>query len=272
MKTFSQRKGLKTISEIIQLDGMNDDLRNSLWNILCYLFWENDEFYDTRNRINIEGMSKDIWSEFFKLPIDGRPSTPKLIIDTIRKFFFSCEWNIVYDFIEFIVNLYGDKLLGFTELVNNVLEKELSGYRFAGKQLTDITNEEELSMIEEAVRDSKYAGVSGHIQSAIEHYSNQEKPDYRNSIKESISAVESMARIISGKTNATLGDAIKEIEKKGNLHPALKEGFLKLYGYTSDEGGIRHSMVDIPNLGSKEARYFLVTCSAFVNYLKESIQ
>ena len=34
MKTFSERKGLTPVSEIIQTNSMNEALRNSLWNVL----------------------------------------------------------------------------------------------------------------------------------------------------------------------------------------------------------------------------------------------
>lgn len=137
--------------------------------------------------------------------------------------------------------------------------------------LADVTSQEEIAMIEEAARDSRFAGVSAHIDRALELYADRENPDYRNSIKESISAVESIARVVSGSQKATLGDALKTIEKTGQLHPALKEGFLKLYGYTSDEQGIRHAMLDEPNLTAADARYFLVSCSSFVNYLKAQL-
>lgn len=70
---------------------------------------------------------------------------------------------------------------------------------------------------------------------------------------------------------ATLGDALKAIEKGGLLHPALKDGFLKLYGYASDEGGIRHAMLDEPKLTPADARYFLLSCTSFVNFLKSQI-
>ncbi len=127
-------------------------------------------------------------------------------------------------------------------------------------------------MIEESIRDSELAGVSAHIDRALALYADRENPDFRNSIKESISAVEGIARVVSGNDKATLGDALKAIEKNGQLHTALKEGFLKLYGYTSNEQGIRHAMLDEPNLTQADARYFLVSCSAFVNYLKVQIR
>ena len=71
--------------------------------------------------------------------------------------------------------------------------------------------------------------------------------------------------------NATLGDCLKKL--KDSIHPAMKDAFLKLYGYTSDANGIRHAN----GLGEgdstfAEAKYMLVSCSSFINYLSESIK
>ncbi|NOT48655.1 MAG: hypothetical protein HOP17_13015 [Acidobacteria bacterium] len=65
-----------------------------------------------------------------------------------------------------------------------------------------------------------------------------------------------------------MGDALKAIEKKHHLHGALKQGFLKLYGYTSDADGIRHGLMDESALTGDDAKYFLLTCTSFINYLK----
>lgn len=53
----------------------------------------------------------------------------------------------------------------------------------------------------------------------------------------------------------------------------MKGAFEKLYGYTSDANGIRHAN----GLGEgdstfEEAKYMLICCSAFVNYLKENFE
>ncbi len=273
MKTFSERKGLKPVSEIIQFDSMNEALRNSLWNALDVALWSTDDFiYRQYGQPHIEPLSKSLWFHYFKKPIDSRPDRASKILAAIREYFFSCRWNEVYDFLEFIVSAYERSKPRLPEFLNSFLERELSGYRFVAGHIADVTSQEELTMIEEAARDSRFAGVSAHIQRALELYADRENPDYRNSIKESISAVESIARVVSGSQKATLGDALKAIKKSGQLHPALKEGFLKLYGYTSDEQGIRHAMLDEPNLTAADARFFLVSCSSFVNYLKAQLQ
>ena len=60
---------------------------------------------------------------------------------------------------------------------------------------------------------------------------------------------------------------MKLIEDSIGLHPALKRGFLAIYGYTSDEGGIRHAMLEETNIAFEDAKYMLVSCSTFINYL-----
>jgi hypothetical protein len=107
-----------------------------------------------------------------------------------------------------------------------------------------------------------------HLEQALELIANKKSPDYRNSIKESISAVEAMCQLITGNKKATLGDALRQIEGKvGTLHPAQKDAFSKLYGYTNDAQGIRHALLGETDLDVEDAVYMLVVCSAFINYL-----
>ena len=48
----------------------------------------------------------------------------------------------------------------------------------------------------------------------------------------------------------------------------MKEAFGKLYGYTSDANGIRHAGdIGGPSSTFEEAKFMLVSCSAFINYL-----
>jgi len=110
-------------------------------------------------------------------------------------------------------------------------------------------------------------GIHAHLKRALDLLADRKSPDYRNSIKESISAVEAICNLIAGKKKATLGQALKKIEDKVGLHPALKSAFSSLHGYTSNAEGIRHALLDEPNLSFEDAKFMLVSCSAFVNYL-----
>ena len=273
------------------MESMDERLKTGIWNTFVYYL----PFLEKHDLV-----LRRVYGLFFSKPLNTFPSKPKLPEDTYQKSLFQeqfkkdvakykekresiiaimktafdrLEWFEVYDFLEFFANeIKDEKSYGnFVTSCNNILKKENAGYSFTNKRIVPITDVEELFEIEK-VLENPIDSVKEHIKQAIILFSNRENPDYRNTIKESISAVESLSRIISDKPNATLGDALKLIEKSDavELHPALKEAFSKLYGWTSDKKtGIRHGIMDIPNLSSEDARFMLVTCSAFINYLIE---
>jgi hypothetical protein len=272
---FSERKGFRTVSGIIQTQDMSNNLRNSLWNVLELKVWRRENFLDTKyGEPEIEKFSVYLWMTYFKEPIATISDDPIKTLRDIRNHFFSCAWFEVYDFLEAVLeyfDYFNEDNKSIIEMVNTILERELAGYRYIGGVFTDITDQQEINMLESALTNDEFPGVRAHIQRALELLSNREQPDYRNSIKESISAVESLACIITSNPKATLGDALKTIELKWKIHPALKEAFSKLYGYTSDEGGIRHAMLEEPNLSPADAKFFLLSCTSFINYLKSKV-
>lgn len=141
-------------------------------------------------------------------------------------------------------------------------------YRIVSLQIVEITSPIEIEAVEAAINEGK-DNVSTHIKAALQHYSDKRNPNYRNSIKESISAVEVICREITGKD--TLGASLNELEKKGiAFNSQLKTGFNNLYNYTNNKNtGIRHALMDDSNIPEqKEALFMLVSCSAFINYLR----
>lgn len=262
---FSQRKGYKSVSQIIQKDRITDELHNTLWSVLDLLIWRQDGYFDESK---MEKFGTILWLNYFKKPVDTLSSSYETL-RTIREYFFSCEWYEVYDFIEFTLCYFEDDNLN--EAINEILQRELSAYRFIDGIFTDITDEHEINMLDDALRDQDFPGVANHLRRALELFSDRENPDYRNSIKESISAVESFAKTATGESNASLGKALKLIEKEGKIHPSLLDAFSKLYGYTNDKGGIRHAMLEEPNLTSSDAKFFLMSCTSFINYMKEKL-
>lgn len=278
MKSFSERKGLKPVRDTIQTDSMTEELRNSLWNGLHVIIWGADGFLHSRysSMPEIDVFSEHLWFSYFKKPIDTRPSFRFLdrserILKITRDYFFGAQWHEVYDFLEFVVGFFQKSKPRLAEFLNGILATEMAAYRLIDGKIIDITGEQERDMLEEALGDTRFAGVSSHLERALALLADRKQPDYRNSIKESISAVEAMARVVSGNDKATLGEALKVLEKSGKLHAALKDAFSKLYGYTNDEHGIRHAMLDVPALSQADAKYFLLSCTSFVNYLKTGL-
>ncbi len=278
---FSQRMGITPIKEVIQLEGMDEALRNSLWNVLHESIWKDvkyDSWVTIRDTI-ANRLLKSIWSNFFKKPLDSPELAGKTLtsVSILRKFFLeNAHWYEVYDLLEFIVGFsetYGIRNKLITSF-NLVLEREVSGYRFIEGNITTITSEIEIEEVNQSLKNNKFNGVQIHLKQALTLLSDRKNPDYRNSIKESISAVESLCKVITSNPKATLGEAIKKFEQEGLfLHPSLKESINKLYGYTSDEKGIRHALIEgNDNITFSEAKYILVICSGFTNYLISKLQ
>lgn len=274
MTSFSQRYGYKPIKNIVQIETIDDELRISLWNALDSFYWSKVEpqyILDCEANRHVLWLLQHIWSEYFKLPLDTIGSSWAPAYKYLRNYYFSCYWNEVYDFIEFVANHYYNDSVNdsFREECSRVLKREVSGYRFIGDTITQITAEEEVIEIAEALQGKRaLETVVTHLKSALNLFSDRQSPDYRNSIKESISAVEAMSNLIVGKDKATLGEALKKITDKVALHPALLKSFNNLYGYTSDADGIRHALLKESKLDSEDAKFMLVACSAFINYLK----
>ena len=267
---FSQRMGLKPMIPLLQLGSMNEALRNGLWNVLQQQLFSKESFVEER-------FTSDVWSYYFKKAVDSRPITIvgygkasyRKVWEFIRGHFFSSEWNEVYDFTEFVVRYFPSEI-GVRRSIQATLERENSGYRLIKDRFVPISDEQEVSEVAEAAK-SPYSQVNDHLKSAISLLADRTNPDYRNSIKESISAVEAMAKLVSGNEKTTLDDALKTLEKRGVLHSALRSGFSKIYGYTSDANGIRHALMSESDLTQADARYFLVACSAFINLLKARV-
>ena len=201
-----------------------------------------------------------------------------LLMNQINRIWYAQQWYTYYDILEIILSFSvldskvigsneKEKITNFKNGVNKIFLEENIGYRIINNQVVDITNEEEIDEIEKAM-DSIFDTVNNHFEKALLFYSDRKNPDYKNSIKESISAVESMCCIIC-EEKVVLGKALGKLEKNGiYIHGAMKNGFQALYGYASDENGIRHGGIEDKEVTEEDAKFMLVTCSAFVNYLK----
>lgn len=183
-------------------------------------------------------------------------------------------WYRKLDLVEFISeklsSLNKSKSEQFVEEINEQFERLKFGYRLISGTVVDIVSEDEIKSIQTAI-DNSMEQVAGHLKKALALHSKRPKPDYANSIKESITAVEAYLRNATGKNK--FGDALKEWQRKySNIHPILYTAMDKLHAYTNQpDVGARHALMDssseyIPQ--SSESMYMLVTCSAFINYLR----
>lgn len=274
MLSFSKRNGY--VDSQIQFETVSENLKNRI-----FAAFFNKEFYDPNqpfdlsfnndhSKTGIENMMVEM-GLLFDAPVSM--SIRKRHADELKKYLFAQnKWYSIFDFIEKYLAISNDNVSqNMTENFNHILEEEASGYRISNLLVVPITNEMELAAINKA-QNTPYESVNIHMNKALKLFADRKQPDYENSIKESISAVEAMCCIITGTKGkeATLGKAIKKLKDNGiHIHQAMEKAYLSLYGYTSDENGIRHGTIDFTNAPSEDAKYMLVSCSAFVNYLIE---
>ena len=109
-------------------------------------------------------------------------------------------------------------------------------------RIVAIGTDEQAQAFIEALVDTDETGAQGARAHLVEAGSYLRHGKWPESIRESIHAVESMALRISPE-GGTLGKALDKIHAAGHLHGGLKNAFKTLYGYSSDEEGVRHAKV-----------------------------
>jgi len=280
MKPFSERVGAVSTRRAFQIDDMDDELRNSLWNEIY-------DFYRHESSPPWGRVASTVARYVHKVPVDSVGGTPAQALGWFRSAFFQGPWYKTYEIIEHLyvtesdrastvfttvgdITQYGHRVALLKSRLNSVFERELSGYRFIDSTLTPITSPVEVTAIENAISDLEVDGQAGarqHLLTALELLGMKPTPDYRNSIKESISSIEAIVNRIAGTSGNGVANALERISEKYPIHGALKSSLKSLYGYASDERGIRHSLLEEVSIGYEEAAFMLVSCSAFASFL-----
>jgi hypothetical protein len=135
------------------------------------------------------------------------------------------------------------------------------------RTIVPVGSDAELETLKRAFADlaaTEFHGARAHLRNAAEELTTGR---YADSIRESIHAVESVARTLA--QDGKLSNALAKLEQSAKIHGGMKAGFNSLYGYTSDEQGIRHAHLNEPTAQPDEtdALFMIGACAAFVSYL-----
>lgn len=278
---FSDRNNIEKIPEEIQLNELDERTRIGIFNLWAEIYCEiNDDVrssvYDYLMAETLRLIMRDLYNQII---MKDEIINESKFIDIIENTILYDDYNKIFDLLEYTTNVFEklrrnfaksnfNRLCDYHVRFNQLLKKEFVGYRFAGGQITKISDPIEVDSINECFNNSMDV-VRNHISKAAQFLSNREKPDYQNSIKESMTALECLAQIItnSNGSEATLGKMLKKLEEEGFIDGAMKSGFSALYGFASEGQGVRHGSVKGQAVTFEDAKYILVISSAFINFV-----
>ena len=268
MALFSERNGYVKVSDVIIRETITPEIENAIINKLEA--WNENISGRVFPNPFIE-IERAIWTYYLnKITTDflydyGEETILSEIYIKEKK----NEWYRKLDYLEFFISTANIVVQEYTKSlcdgINHEFERLNYAYRIVENKIIPLTSEEEIKAIEVALTNENDS-VRFHLNKALVLLAQRPEGDYRNSIKESISAVEAFIREITGGKDLNFD----MLAKKGIEYPSvLRQAFEKLYGYTCDKTtGIRHALMDVTHVpGAAEATFMIISCSAFINYL-----
>ncbi len=259
----------------MRLEHVSEDFRNLVWLAVDKIIKE--EIRNFRMYGNTEGPIPDIVSDYTVRVlhdshdrIDDEPSEHQKFL---KKIILEGSYDKVLTLVELILchNLCPQRLR--KDLENAFKEVPIAYAVQTVNGLPTIfprSSEESGTATQQAIETIEQKGPAGaktHLRDAAEAINEQR---YADAVRESIHAVESVARTIDPKASKTLRPALRSLEAGGVLkHPAFQEACIKLYKYTSDENGIRHALLDegAPDVDLDDAVFMFGACASFAAYL-----
>lgn len=206
--------------------------------------------------------------------------------DGLESTIINCDWYQFYDCVEVV----GRELKAAEEMyegapgnirvdefsydayragVNGLFEMHQVGWRLNAKSQLESALPKALSERIDGVETSldRFHAAREHFVKA-KTYALGVHRDYENSIKESVSAFESVGRVIYEQTS-TLGDVLNRMKKEKVIPVMLISVMEKFYAYANAEPGVRHGGVLAPSSLEMDAEIAMHLSAAFIRYAIE---
>ena len=272
--TFSQAQGYEPIPAPLALGELSKEARIKLWDLLIIVAWRPSPGIPVSY-----WTTDDYWKEVFLMlhreflmrPRDEFSDRASVLVGIYKPAILGgLPFSNVFDLFQMMMR-HENCPTYFIDAVATVFRQCRLAYVVDVNQpvtiLPAVTPQEGEALVE-SIKELREAGLSGSVVHLRNAGARVNGGDWPGAVRESIHAVESVARLLAPDAN-TLSPALAELERGGQLHPALKEAFSRLYGYTSDEEGIRHPLIENAEspVGQDEAVFMLGACASFSSYL-----
>ena len=266
--SFSQAQGYEELPRRLEVGALPESARVHIWN----------EFYAHMAKRYRNRLDKD-WEKILRethLWHDNRPLNEwdgrfEDACDLVQSRIFGEQFNRVFDFVQFVMRRT-ECPKSFVESMSRVFELCGLAYTITTEGVPTIipaVTEAEGAAIVGSLNELRSAELGGsvtHLEKSA-HFLNEE--DWAGSVRESIHAVESVARQVVPENADTLSQALNSSSWGATLHPHFVEALKKLYWYASDEQGVRHALLEREeaSVGKDEAIFMLGACASFASYL-----
>jgi len=203
-------------------------------------------------------------------------SSKNTIIAEIENILVNTEWENVFTICEVVHNYlygvagYGNWYESFQLKINNLFSDEQIGFKMIKGKIERVRDAfAEAHNVEARVllSQSEFAGADAHFGKAIKALNVRPNPDVENCVKDAVSAVESVARVIAKNEKILLSDFVKEGAVKGIIPKPLDEAIQKIYAYRGNEPGVAHGAVSPSKVTIDEAEFVLAMSAAAIIYL-----
>ena len=192
----------------------------------------------------------------------------------------ACTWLEFYDFVEMVGKLLleidDDPFAASTQFwfkayqarLNTLLEEDGIGWSL--NEISELHRQIPKALAQRV--SATAASVSGRYDAARGHYKKalaylyQHPIDEANAVKEMVSALESVAKVVAS-GGASLGEAIKILRKRSGVPNHLMDSVEKLYVYSNATPMIRHCHTTTNKLTVAEAELAVHIGVAFIRYL-----
>jgi len=275
---FSHRNKLVTINDIVQVTEFDNLTRNNIISFITQIYkkiLDNLPFYEEPkwkqefcSRIDADLFGESI--NYMNRNYSFNSSLNKLI-DKINDM--NTPYNEILDIIEFIykqthnfIEIFDSPLKVF----NIFLKENNIGYHInENSEIERNVDSFILTQIVDTI--NNHNELLNNINRAKELLTSRKEYDYKQSIQNSMLALESYCKSLGKTTAKNMKNILSEIQKKVNINSDLIEAINRLYKFASNVDDIRHSTNLNSHIDYGEAFFILTIVCALINYIDSTL-
>lgn len=267
--TFEQAEGAEALPSQLKLKELSQELRAILWRVVSDSLFASRRFPDHARHAHLDepwlSILRDMYTfRYHRMQFANRAD---VLIAEVKNIFEYGDYVAVFGWLQWVIRQRNCPY-NLSRGIDAALHVSRAAYRVLEERtIVPIGSDAELETLKRAFADlavTEFHGARAHLRNAATELTAGNNPD---SIRESIHAVESVVKVLEA--DGDFSRALAKLESKAAIHGAMKAGFKNLYGFTSDESGIRHPLLEkgTARVDEIDALFMIGACAAFVSYL-----